>query len=69
MFYTVVDYKDDYRATFYTKEEALTNAINHCVTEGLYVNNILTEIDGSFTIIYIDPDDNTTQEIAIYQVN
>lgn len=67
--YTIYDQKDDYRATFYSKEEALTAAINHCVTEGLYVNSILSEIEESFTILYIDPDDNTLQEIAIYKID
>lgn len=67
--YTIYDRKDDYRATFYSKEEALAGAINHCVTEGLYVDSVLSEIEGSFAIIYIDPDDNSSQEIAIYQIN
>lgn len=66
--YTVYDRKDEYRATFYSKEEAFSAAINHCVTEGLYVNNVLSDIEDSFTIIYIDPDDNSPQEIAIYKV-
>lgn len=67
--YTVYDRKDDYRATFYTKEEALAAAINHCVTEGLYVNNVFPEIEDSSTILYTDPDDNTLQEIAIYKID
>ena len=67
--YTVYDLKDDYRATFYSKEDALAAAINHCVTEGLYVRDVLNEIEGSSAIIYIDPDDNTLHEILIYQVN
>ena len=69
LMYTIYDRKDDYRATFYSKEEALAAAINHCVTEGLFVDSVLSEIEGSFAIIYIDPDDNSSQEIAIYQVN
>ena len=69
--YTVYDRKDDYRETFFDKEEAFAAAINHCVTEGLFVQTILTEIDDedSFTITYIDPDDNTPQEIQVFKVS
>lgn len=68
--YTVYDRKDDYREGFFSKEEALAAAINHCVTEGLFVQTIFTEIDDedSFTIVYIDPDDNTPQEIRVFKV-
>jgi len=69
--YTVYDRKDDYREGFFSKGEALTAAINHCVTEGLFVQTILTEIDDedSFTITYIDPDDDTAQEIQVFKVS
>ena len=67
--YKVKDKKDDYCKTFYDRAEALTDAINHCITEGLFVNHILegTE-DDSLTIVYIDPDDNSPEEIAIYPI-
>ena len=69
--YTVYDRKDDYREGFFSKEEALAAAINHCITEGLFVQTIFTEIDDedSFTITYIDPDDGNPEEITIYKVS
>ncbi len=68
MFYKVLDKKDDYCVTCFSKEEALTNAINHCVTEGLQVYDVTNEIENSFSIIYIDPDDNQPETIHIYAI-
>ena len=67
MFITV-DKKDNYREGAYTEQEALVNAINHCITEGLTVISI-DKIEDSITIVYIDPDDNTAEDIAIYPIN
>ena len=58
----------DYCTTCLSKEEALANAINHCVTEGLHVYDVTNEIENSFSIIYIDPDDNQSEVIHIYAI-
>lgn len=66
--FATYDQKDDYRIVSYTIEEAMTNAINHCVTEGLMVISIDSIVKNEITIIYTDPDDGNPYDIAIYEV-
>lgn len=61
------DKKDAYFVGSYTIEEALVNAINHCVIEGLMIVSIDSIIENEISIIYIDPDDGNSYDIAIYK--
>jgi hypothetical protein len=64
MKYTIIDYKDRYEAFANTKGQAMANAINHCVAEGLTVAHV--QYNGGTTIIwYIDPDDEGMYTIYI----
>ena len=68
MFYRIIDVRDDFAKTAYCKEEAIAIAINHCVIEGLQVVSY-SDIEDCPLLIYIDPDDNSTQEIKIFPIN
>lgn len=67
MFYRIIDKRDEYTATAYTKEEAITNAINHCIIEGLQVLSF-SDIENCPLIVYVDPDDYSAQDISIYPI-
>lgn len=62
--YRVHDRTDDYEAFCSTKEKAMINAINHCVTEGLMVKAIEETM-----IIYVDPDTTFYEIITITPIS
>lgn len=65
--FRIIDEYDDFAVTVYTKEEAMVQAINHCITEGLTVISF-TEINNEPHIVYLDPDNNMSRDINIFQV-